>query len=352
MKNSANFFAYIGCRTTKERNARGKGISLYTWNEGQWTYQDCFTGLTNPSYQCFDRTGDFLYTVHGDYSEASAFRRDQETGRLTLLNTVSTHGTNPVFILPDESNQFILVANLQSGNIVAFRRNEDGSLGDITDEAYLSGLTKGAVSHPHQLYWDHTWKWLFVPAQGRKAGVSKICTFTFNSSAGTFTLYEETATATLSEARHVVLHPNNQWLYLMNEAASTITQYSFNASQGSLTEEKTISSLPADYTGPGQASGIITDQDGKFLFISNRKHDSVASFHIDPVSGELTPICWRSTQGKTPRFITLAPTGDYLIAANEESDTLISFRIEADGQLTEAGPLLETPSPVCVTFSK
>lgn len=343
-------FAYIGCRTTKERNARGKGITIYNWDTGSWNFLSQTENLINPSYQCFDHTGEFLYTVHGDFSEASSFRRHPETGALTHLNTVSTEGLNPVFIVPDKTNKYILVANLQTGNIVVSSREENGALGEMTDDISILGILPGSISHPHQLFWDCTQSWLFVPCQGRKSGISKICLFTFNSDAGKLKLHREIETTTLSEARHVAMHPNNRWLYLINEKASTITSYDFDAAAGNASELSTISSLPSGYDGPGQASGILVDTSGQFVFASNRKHDSVASFRINPDNGSLSPLCWQSTKGKTPRFITLSPDGKAVIAANEESDTIISFTIEADGTLTETIPMVDSPSPVCISF--
>ncbi|MBR0249176.1 MAG: beta-propeller fold lactonase family protein, partial [Synergistaceae bacterium] len=145
-------FAYVGCRTTKERNARGKGIKVF--NAETWGLLQTLEGLVNPSYLCFDKTGDFLYTIHGDFSEISSFRVNRENGNISLLNTRSTGGVNPVHLSVDSSNRWVFVANLQTGTVAVIPRNDDGTLGTLKELYTLPGKIESTVSHPHQVMQD------------------------------------------------------------------------------------------------------------------------------------------------------------------------------------------------------
>lgn len=135
-------FAYVGSRTTKERNATGKGISVYEVHGHDWKLIQVVGDLVNPSFQCFDETGNFLYSVHGDFSEISAFKRDRKTGRLTYLHTASTEGKNPVHLSMDRCNKWIYVANLATGTVSVIERREDGTVGSCVNQYVLPGKEK------------------------------------------------------------------------------------------------------------------------------------------------------------------------------------------------------------------
>jgi len=345
-------YAYVGCRTTKERNARGKGIEIYEVNDsnGSWTHVGTAGNLVNPSYLTFDHGKAFLYTVHGDFSEVSSFSVDRATGLLTLLGQTNCEGENPVFLTPDRSNKFILTANLQTGTIVALPRKNDGNLGPVAFKTTIPGIKEGDVSHPHQIIYDHSQSVLFVPSQGRKAGYSKTTVFTFSPETG-FAVKFVLPTRDRAEARHVAVHLNNRWIYLINEKDNTVCFHTFDVATGCMIPIQILSTLPETYVGNGQASGIMVSHDGSHLYASNRIHDSVTIYAIDEKTGMLKTQGWVSTQGKTPRFITIDPTGQYLYAANEESDTILTFRIEENGSLTYTGQTIETGCPVCIVFS-
>ena len=345
-------YAYVGCRTTKERNARGIGIQIYRVDDhsGKWTHIGTIQDMVNPSYLAFDKEKQFLYTVHGDCSEVSAFGINQETGLLSPLRKAGCEGVNPVFICADKSNRFMLVANLQTGTVAALPRNNDGSLGTVKYQAVIPGINPGDISHPHQIIYDRIESKLFVPSQGRKAGYSKITVFDFDPETGFKEIFV-LPTRDRAEARHVAVHPNNRYVYLINEKDNTLCFHTFDAAEGILSPVQILTTLPETYTGNGQASGVIVTNDGRYLYASNRIHDSIVIFRLDADSGMMKTAGWVSTQGKTPRFITCDPAGHYLYAANEDSDTIISFRIEENGNLTYTGQTIQTGSPVCIIFS-
>lgn len=343
-------YAYIGCRTTKERNARGKGISVYQVFGDEWQLQSILEGEINPSYLCLNKKQDRLYAIHGDYSEVSAYAVG-ENGSLTRLGTTGTHGTNPVHLVLSPSEKWLYVANLQTGSVSVIPVQEDGSLGFIRHLRFISGNGgPGYVSHPHQVQLDRTGKWLFVPTQGRLQGVGKLTVFRIHEEDGTL---EETFVAkgrTGAEPRHCVLHPNNRWLYLINEKDSTVVFYHFDEETGSLNPQQMITTLPEDFFGDGWASGIIIAEDGKTLYASNRKHDSITVYHLDQETGRMTWLQNIKTGGGQPRFLTLSPDGKKVIAANETTDTLTVFDVDPENGTLAVEKMIDTESPVCLVF--
>lgn len=219
---------YIGCRTTKERNARGRGIRVMKATPGKWEQIQLVEGQINPSFQCLDQTGKFLYSIHGDFSEISAFSV-AEDGTLTYLNTVSTGGTNPVHLSVDKTNRWVFVANLQTGTVAVIPRKEDGSLAELKELYTIPGLTEGSVSHPHQVTQNPGGDYLIVSCQGRKAGFGQVDVFRIHPEDGTL---EKTCTVRsreIAEPRHFVFHPSGVWCYGVNEKitrSQPISRYS------------------------------------------------------------------------------------------------------------------------------
>lgn len=345
-------YAYVGCRTTKERNARGKGIKVFEIQEnGEWNLIQLVENLVNPSYLCLDQTKRFLYTVHGDFSEISAFSIDEHTGKLAYLNTVSTGGVNPVHLTVEKSNRYIYVANLQTGTVAVLPRKENGSLEERKGLYTLPGIGEGNVSHPHQTAQDMTGDYLIVSCQGRKQGFGQVDVFRINHETGELDKTCLVKSREIAEPRHCVIHPNNHWCYGVNEKDYSVTFYHFNEEEGSLEARQILPTLPDTYTGDGWASGIIMSRDGRYVVVSNRKHDSITSFRIHPETGMLSYCDCIKTGGQQPRFITLDEMGDKILAANELSDTITEFSLDKDtGRLSFTGKSIKTESPVCVIF--
>lgn len=350
MRGEALMYAYIGCRTTKERNARGKGISVYQVEDGKWELVQILEGEINPSYLCINKKQDRLYSIHGDYSEVSAYKI-LGNGTIEKMCTQKTHGTNPVHLLLSPSEKWLYVANLQTGSVSVMPVLEDGSLGKIEDLYFISGNGgPGHISHPHQICIDRSGKWMIVPTQGRLQGIGKVTSFRINEDTGAL---EETAflkARTGGEPRNCVFHPNNRWLYFLNEKDSTMWFCLFDQNTGTMEPQQILSVLPEDYAGDGWASGLIMSEDGSVLYASNRKHDSITVFGTDPESGRMTYLQNIKTGGGQPRFITFSPDGKQVIAANETTDDLTFFDVDpVNGRLTEK-EMLATESPVCVVF--
>lgn len=343
-------FAYIGCRTTKERNARGKGISVYEITDGNWKLLQILSDLVNPSYLCMDETKRFLYTIHGDQSEISSFSI-ADNGKITYINTVSTGGMNPVHLSVDKTNKWIFVANLQTGTVAVIPRREDGSLGELKELYVIPGTEEGTVSHPHQVMQDKSRNYLIVSCQGRKQGFGQIDVFQIDSDRGELEKTCTVCSREIAEPRHFVFHPNNRFCYGVNEKDYSVTYYNFDEQTGMLEAKQILPTLPEDYTGDGWASGIVIDNEGKFIIVSNRKHDSITCFRIDQSSGKLQYRDCIKTGGGQPRYIVVDPKTNHILAANETSDTIREFAIDAEkGTFMDCNVTIASESPVCIIY--
>lgn len=349
---------YVGSRTTRERNAHGNGIEVYEsdYSTGHWKHLQTVDGLENPSYLCMDKTHSYLYAVHGDQRQASAFKMDPESGRLTFLNTVDIQGQNPVYLLPDKSNRFILIACLGTENIVAVERNSDGTLGRVVHNHYLPGAEEGKNTCPHQIFYDREEKYLIVSAKGGRdittGAKTGINVFTFSPEAGFHCVYS-LGGRNLDECRHVAVHPNNRFVYQVNERRNVVLSCILNNESGKLVPFQTSQTLPDNCADPKLilASGIDITKDGKFVYVSNRGHDSVALFEVDQTSGKLSSLGFVPSMGSFPRFLGLDLESRFLYVANERSDNIAQYEVQKDGRLILTNQQIKTGSPVCILFA-
>ncbi|GEO18310.1 lactonase family protein [Microvirga aerophila] len=351
------YFAYVGSRTTRERNARGDGINVYRVDAitGTWTHAQLVDGLLNPSFLALDRSGRFLYCVHGDAREISAFGIDPGTGRLTFINQETTGGRNPVHLSVDPGNRFLVVANHVTSSLAVLPRHEDGSLGKLVDLVVLEGQigphrVEQPFAKPHQVEFDPSGRFIAVPDKGLD------CVFTFRLDEVTGKLIAVDAPPAPAREgagpRHIVFHPGDTVAYVVNELDSTITAYGFDPERGSLTPLQVMSSLPDTFVGHSRGAEIAVSKGGRFLYASNRGHGSIAIFSVDPASRRLTNVAWQESQGRTPRFFTLDPTGTRMFVANEDSDNIVTFRVDQEtGTLSHEEVSVRTGSPVCIVFA-
>ncbi|PXA86949.1 hemagglutinin [Nostoc sp. 3335mG] len=353
-------FAYVGCRTSRERNAKGDGIGVYRIGaDGSWARIQLVDGLVNPSYLAFDRTGQTLFAAHGDTTDASAFHVDRASGTLRFLNRVETGGWNPVHLTPDPTNRFLVVANhivkdgVKSG-IASLPIGADGSLGAAVDVVAFSGQigphrVEQPFPKPHQVEFDRSGRFIIVPDKG----CDRVAVYTINTAGKLQPVADATAPAReTSGPRHVALHPENRLAYVINELDSTICAYHFDAGTGAVRPFQIVSALPDSFTANSRGSEIAISNDGRFLYASNRGHDSVAIFAIDQGSGRLASVGWVPSMGKTPRFFALGPDGKSLFVANEEGHDIVRYaRDPRSGHLTDPEVIAETGSPTCILFA-
>jgi len=348
--------AYVGCYTSKERNGHGEGIGVYRSDlaTGQWNQIQLVKDLVNPSWLTLDRENRFLYAAHGDGKELTAFAVDAESGRLSPLNRQPTHGINGVRVAVDASNRFAVVANYSSGGVAVLPINTNGSLGTPTDAITLKGKTgpnrtEQAGPHPHDIVFDPSGRFIVIPDKGLDA------TFVFrlDTKAGTLVGTEALPIGSRPGAgpRHAAFHPTEPYVYQINELDSTITTFRFDAQRGALTPLQTVTTLPSSFTGTSTTSEVAVAPSGRFVYGSNRGHDSIAVFAVDDRTGALSAVGWESTRGRVPRFFGLDPSGALLYAANQDSDTIVEFSVDqASGKLKPTGQVVKTGSPSSIVF--
>ncbi|MCS4063768.1 MULTISPECIES: lactonase family protein [Pseudomonas] len=348
-------YAYVGSRTTRERNARGDGITVYRLDQQAGTLEQVqvVTDLVNPSFLTLNRAGDRLYTVHGDCSEVSAFSVDKASGTLTFLNRQSCEGKNPVHLALDPSERFMVVSNHITGTLAVLNVAEDGALGSVNQLLTLDGpvgphRVEQPFAKPHFNPFDASGNFVLVPDKG----LDRVFSFRFDN--GRLHPAEQPFIAAREGAgpRHIAMHPKAGFAYVINELDSSVTSYRFDPHSGALQPIQVLPSLPASYTGNSRASEIEIDRSGRFLYASNRGYDSIAVYAIDQVSGLLSPVDFVPSEGKTPRFFTLTPDQRFLFALNEDSDSIVSFAVDpCSGALSKTGFSVSTGSPVCMIFS-
>jgi 6-phosphogluconolactonase (cycloisomerase 2 family) len=350
-------FAYVGSFTSAQRYARGDGIHVYRVEAAaaRWAHVQHVGNLVNPSFLVLRRDQRCLYSVHGDETYATAFSVDRQTGQLTVLNRAETGGRNGVHLAIDRAGRFLVVANYGSGSISVLPVRPDGSLTDAAQVIALPGQpgphrVEQASSHPHEIVFDPAGR--FVAAMDK--GLDRIFVFAFDAATGKLTPTAQGSAVARpgSGPRHAAFHPTLPVLWVLHEIGSTVVTYYWDAERGHLRPAQTLPALPSDYTGENTSAEIAVSPDGRFVYCSNRGHDSVAVFSADPATGQLTSVEWVSSQGRTPRFIAFDPAHRFLYVANEQSDTIVPFRLDAGtGKLTPGGPSIPNASPATIAFA-
>ncbi len=349
------FLVYVGTYTGHE----SKGIYAYRFDarRGKLTALGLAAETANPSFLAVHPNHRFLYAVNeGHKGTVSAFSIDAITGKLTFLNKVSSRGSEPCYIAVDKSGKTALVANYGDGIFAALPIRDDGRLADAASFSGhaglpVSGLNRKRQDRPHAHAIDPSPDNRF--ALGADLGLDKIFIYKLDAARASLTPAGQPFAQVERGAgpRHLAFHPSARFVYAVNELNSTVTVFGYGASDGTLKEIQRISTLPKDYTGENYPAEIQVHPNGKFLYVSNRGHDSITVFGIDRDSGKLTPVQQVSTKGRWPRHLALDPSGVFLFVANQNSGNVVVFHIDAaTGQLRPAGQSFELHGPVCVRF--
>lgn len=359
---NGNYLFYVGTYT--QEGSKSKGIYAYRFDTttGQSTSLGLAAETTNPSFVALHPNGRFLYAVNelGNYKGpnsggVSAFSVDGATGKLTFLNEVPSRGGDPCYIIVDKSGKWVLVANYTGGSIAVFPVLPDGKLGEASTFVQHTGhgadpkRQEGPHAHSIDLSPDN--RLAFVD----DLGLDELLVYKFDPSKGSLTPNGPPFIKLDpgSGPRHFALHPSGKFGYVVSEMASTVTALSVDLKSGKLQRLQTLSTLPADFKGENDDAEVHVHPSGKFVYTSNRGHDSIAVFAVDPNKGTLTHVDDVPTQGKIPRSFEIDPTGQFLLAENSKSDNIVIFRIDQKtGRLTATGQVLEVGSPVCVKFLK
>ncbi|HVQ38725.1 MAG TPA: lactonase family protein, partial [Pyrinomonadaceae bacterium] len=279
---------------------------------------------------------------------------NQQTGDLRLLNQQPSLGGAPCYVTVDDTGKFVLVANYVGGNVAVLPIRSDGSLGEATDlkqhqGSSINGDRQGSP-HAHCIVLDEANKFAYAC----DLGTDKIMIYHLDERQGKLIPNDPPWAQAKPGAgpRHLTFHPNGKHAYVINEMHVTITTFAVDRRTGNLREVQTVPTLPREPTAADSGADIHVSPDGRFLYCSNRGHDSISAFEIDR-GGQLSLIAHESTRGKTPRNFAIDPTGTFLLVANQRSDSIVTFRIDSkSGRLSATGHVAEVPSPVCLKFTK
>jgi 6-phosphogluconolactonase len=347
---------YIGTYTGPE----SKGIYAFKFDDasGALTSLGLVAETPSPSFLTASADGRFVYAVNevgmfeGERAgSVTAFSVDAATSKLTPLNTVSSRGGSPCHLMLDRTGRFLAVANYGGGNFTIHPVGTDGRLGPAATVLTNTGSgphQRQRAPHAHMVLFSADNKFLY----GADLGVDRVHAYRFDAATGAATPAETSSGVVAPGAgpRHLALHPNGRLGFVINELVSTITTFARDTTTGALTARGTISTLPSGFTGASSTAEIEMHPNGRFLYGSNRGHDSIAAYEVS-ASGDLRLVEIESTRGRTPRNFTIDPSGRWLLAANQATHTLAVFRIDpSTGALEPAGELASVPSPVSILF--
>ncbi len=345
----SEYYLFVGTYTAKT----SEGIYVYKFNTktGNLTYVSTAKGIKNPTFLTITQNQKFIYSVEemDEGGAVNAFRFDKNSGILTLLNTQSSGGAGPCYISVDQTGKWVVAGNYKGGSLSILPTKADGSLDSATQTIQHTGKSinpeRQDMPHVHSVNIAPNNKDIFVP----DLGTDKIFVYTLNDRTGLLSPGNPPFVSALpgSGPRHFTIHPNQKFAYVIQELNATIT--AFNYKNGTLEAFQTVETLPKDFTGKKWCADIHISPDGKFLYGSNRGHESLVIFKIDQKTGSLTYVGHQNVLGKTPRNFIIDPTGEFILVANQDSDNIVVFKRDKEtGLLVATGKEVKVSMPVCL----
>lgn len=347
---------YIGTYTS----GSSKGIHRSELNlaDGTMSAPKLVAELENPTFLAVHPTADVLYSISEvrrggkrENAQVMAYKIAAD-GSLQELGGKPAGGDGPCFVSTDKAGKFAFVANYGSGSVSAYSLGASGELlasvsniqhvGKSVDPARQEG------PHAHCILIDPSDKYVCAV----DLGLDQVVIYSLDRTAGALTNTGKPFKATPGFGpRHLAFHPNGKHAFVIHEMASQLSSCSWDASSGTMTEIQHLSTLPSDFSGSTSTAEVLVHPNGKFVYGSNRGHDSISVFSFDEASGKLALIGHTATKGQTPRNFRIDPTGSYLLAQNQGSDSIYSFRIDAaKGSLEQVGEPITVGSPCCIKF--
>lgn len=334
---------------------KSKGIYVYEFNTDDGTSKPVDSIATsNPSFLAVSSDGKAVFAVNEDAPSGavSAFSFNKKNGKLKLLNKVSTKGAHPCYVTIDKTGKWVVAGNYSSGSVSVFEVQPHYALEEMSDQVVHKGSSvnkdRQAEPHVHATVFSPDNKFLYVP----DLGTDKVGIYEFDEKKGKIRKSDHyfIKLPDGSGPRHMEFHPNGKWAYLIQELSGTVSFLSH--AKGKLKLEQTINALPSGYEGPVGSADIHVSPDGKYVYASSRDTaNCITIFRIEPQSGKLTKIGSQSTLGKTPRNFNFDPSGNFLLVANQNSDSIVIFRVNRQtGFLEDTGQRIETGNPVCIRW--
>jgi len=346
MEQKQEYFFYTG--TYASRTDTGIYLCALDGSSGEMRIVNGTDGIERPSFVRLSPDGSRLYAV----SETSdghlyAYAVDAGTGELHMLDRRATEGADPCYVSVTSDGCYVLASNYSGGNAVVYGILPDIGLGNLLAQVKHSGSgirkDRQEGPHPHSIVPDPSGQYVMIC----DLGLDQVVVYRLEE--GKLVTHREAHLPPGSGPRHLVFHPTNKFAYVSNELNNTVTAFIYNEQTGEFQPLQHLSTLPEGAAvQDNTAADIRVTPCGRYLYVSNRGHNSIAAFRIDQDSGKLEVIDWAETLGATPRNFNLLP-GGYLIAANQDGGNLVSFAIDGDsGRLQHTGFVLEIPSPVCI----
>jgi 6-phosphogluconolactonase len=332
-----------------------EGIYIYKFNTE--TGENSFVSsvkTSNPSYLTISPNKKFVYAVNEDApGNVTAFVFNKPNNKLLQLNQQPSQGKNPCYITIDKNGKWVIVGNYSSGTLAVYPVNKDGSLGKPTDSVLHEGSSVNSerqeAAHVHATVLNNNNKTLYVP----DLGMDEVMLYNLDNKTGKLKEFDPPFVATEPGAgpRHIDIHPNGKYAYLMEELTGSVSVYKIEKN-GYLSLLQNISGLPRDFDGAIGSADIHVSPDGKFLYCSNRgESNTIGIFSINKSNGQLEWIDHQSTLGKTPRNFNFDPTGNFLLVANQNSDEIVIFKRDKEtGLLTDTGKRISVSKPVCLKW--
>ena len=353
---------YVGTYTRELPHGRGKSDGIYVYAmdtaTGALSHIQTVTGVPNPAFLALHPSGRYLYSVNSQGEidgrkggAVSAFAIDPATGTLTYLNRQPSEGVGPCHVSVEQTGRYVLVASYGSGSIAMLPIGAEGQLEPASDAVQHAGSSvnprRQEGPHAHSINVSPGNRFALVP----DLGLDKVLVYRLDLDAGKLVPNDPPAGLAAPGAgpRHLDFHPNGRYVYVINELDSTLAAYAYDDTRGTLDPIQTVSTLPEGFSGENSCADVHVHPNGRFVYGSNRGHDSLAIFAIDEATGRLTALGHTSTQGRVPRNFAIDPTGTFAYAANQDTDTIVTFRIDpATGALTPTGDVTNVLTPVCV----
>lgn len=351
MSENRKYLGYIGTYTKGE----SKGIYSFTLDTETQRIENikAVAEVGNPTYVTVSPNNEYLYAVakEGESGGVAAYSINRETGGLELINSQVTEGASPCHISVDSENGYVVTANYHKGTIELYRAGEKGSVQPAASVVQHegNGPNKERQEKPHAHYSGFTPDGKYIAAID--LGIDKLITYEVKD--GQLQEVESLSVKPGSGPRHLEFHPNGKIAYLMTELSNEVIVLAYDSENGSFKELQYISAIPEDFTENSQGAAIHVSSDGRFVYVSNRGHNSIAVFAVNEESGELSFVEYTSTEGDWPRDFSFDPSEKFLIVANQETGNLVLFsRDESTGKLTLLQSDAAVPYPVCVKFQK
>ncbi|MDQ1912186.1 lactonase family protein [Paenibacillus sp. GD4] len=336
--------------------ASDSGVYVYSFDEEreELTLLDRTAGLQNPTFLNVDVPRRRVYSIaegvsaEGGKTGVAVALELSEEGKLQELNRVTGVDTPLCHIQRDASDRYLVLSSYHGAKVGLMSLTEDGRIGEPLDakrhEGQGANPSRQKQPHPHSATFTPDNRYVLIA----DLGIDRIRAYSVNTERGELVFERDTALHPGAGPRHMAFHPSGELVYVINEVDSTVTAFRYDSASGTLETIEAVSTLPSDFQGENTTAEVAVSADGKYLYGSNRGHDSIAVFAIDAASGRLTLLQHVSSGGGHPRHFALTPGGRHLIAANRDSNNLVIFRVGDDGRLTATGRSMEVSKPVCV----